>query len=237
MSFHRRLLIAITFFAACALAPALVHAEDSDKTPPAAPSEPVCGRDLMTPEEAAAHEATASTGGQLMPPVMGIAAFVMAELLATPYSRIALAGVIPAVAYYFALYMIVHLKAKRRGIGTLQEHDLLNVKAIAPRAYLFLPPVILIAILASDYSAIMAALVASVAALVICYARAESRLGLRGWVDMIEEVAKQAAQVAVPIIAIGIIIAVAIQIQPTIGLTSACRPRLRPAGSRFMIER
>jgi hypothetical protein len=57
MSFHRRLLIAITFFAACALAPALGHAEDSDEPAPAAPSEPVCGRDLMTPEEAAEHRA------------------------------------------------------------------------------------------------------------------------------------------------------------------------------------
>jgi TRAP transporter 4TM/12TM fusion protein len=172
---------------------------------------PLMKRTGYSPEEAAAHEATASTGGQLMPPVMGIAAFVMAELLATPYARIALAGLIPAVAYYFALYMIVHLKAKHRGIGTLGEQDLAGARPIAPRAYLFLPPVLLIAILASDYSAITAAMAASVAALAICYLRPESRLGLRGWVDMIEEIAKQAAQVAVPIIAIGIIIAVAIQ--------------------------
>lgn len=172
---------------------------------------PLMKRTGYSPEEAAAHEATASTGGQLMPPVMGIAAFVMAELLATPYARIALAGVIPAVAYYFALYMIVHLKAKRRGIGTLRARDLAGAKPIAPRSYLFLPPVLLIAILASDYSAITAAMAASLAALAICYLRRESRLGLRGWVDMIEEIAKQAAQVAVPIVAIGIIIAVAIQ--------------------------
>ena len=172
---------------------------------------PLMKRTGYSPEEAAAHEATASTGGQLMPPVMGIAAFVMAELLATPYGRIALAGVIPAVAYYFALYMIVHLKARRRGIGTLSEQDLVGVKPIAPRAYLFLPPLILIAILVLDYSAVMAAIAASAAALAICYARPESRLGARGWVDMVEEIAKQSAQVAVPIIAIGIIIAVAIQ--------------------------
>jgi TRAP transporter 4TM/12TM fusion protein len=172
---------------------------------------PLMKRTGYTPEEAAAHEATASTGGQLMPPVMGIAAFVMAELLATPYSRIALAGLIPAVAYYFALYMIVHLKAKNRGIGTLRDEDLVGIAPISPRAYLFLPPIVLIAILASDYSAIFAAMVAAGTALAVCYLRRESRLGLRGWVDMIEEVAKQAAQVAVPIVAIGIIIAVAIQ--------------------------
>jgi TRAP transporter 4TM/12TM fusion protein len=165
-----------------------------------------------TAEEAGAHEATASTGGQLMPPVMGIAAFVMAELLATPYARIAIAGVIPAVAYYFALYMVVHLKARHRGIGTLPAGDLVGIAPIAPRAYLFLPPLVLIAILVlSNRSAVYAAMVAAAVALAICYLRPQSRLGLRGWVDMVEEVAKQASQVAVPIIAIGIIIAVAIQ--------------------------
>ncbi len=172
---------------------------------------PLMKRSGYSPEEAAAHEATASTGGQLVPPVMGIAAFVMAELLALPYARIAIAGLIPAAAYYFALYMIVDLKAKHRGIGTLGEGDLAGVGPILRRAHLFLPPLVLIAVLASDYSATTAAMIAAVVALAICYLRPESRLSARGWVDMIEEVAKQAAQVAVPIIAIGIIIAVAIQ--------------------------
>ena len=172
---------------------------------------PLMKRTGYSAEEAAAHEATASTGGQLMPPVMGIAAFVMAELLAVPYSRIALAGIIPAVAYYFALYMIVDLKARRRGIGTLAEADLIDIAPIAPRLHLFASPLALIALLASDYSATTAAIVACVVALVTGYFRRESRLSLAGWLDMIEEVARQAAQVAVPIIAIGIIVAVAIQ--------------------------
>ena len=172
---------------------------------------PLMKRTGYSPEEAAAHEASASTGGQLVPPVMGIAAFVMAELLALPYARIAIAGVIPAAAYYFALYMIVDLKAKNRGIGTLGAADLAGIAPIARRAHLFVPPLVLIAILATDYSATAAAMVASFSALAICYLRRESRLSLRGWVTMVEEIARQAAQVAVPIIAIGIIIAVAIQ--------------------------
>ncbi len=172
---------------------------------------PLMKRTGYSPEEAAAHEASASTGGQLVPPVMGIAAFVMAELLALPYARIAIAGVIPAAAYYFALYMIVDLKAKNRGIGTLGEADLAGIAPIARRAHLFVPPLVLIAILATDYSATAAAMAASFSALAICYLRRESRLSLRGWVTMVEEIARQAAQVAVPIIAIGIIIAVAIQ--------------------------
>jgi TRAP transporter 4TM/12TM fusion protein len=172
---------------------------------------PLMKRTGYTPEEAAAHEATASTGGQLMPPVMGVAAFVMAELLVVPYSRIALAGLIPALAYYFALYMIVDLKAQHRRIGTLSAADLEGIGAIGPRAHMFASPLVLIALLAFDYSAPLAALVASGVALVTCYFRRESRLSLTGWIEMIEETARQASQVAIPIIAIGIIIAVAIQ--------------------------
>jgi TRAP transporter 4TM/12TM fusion protein len=172
---------------------------------------PLMKRSGYSPEEAAAHEATASTGGQLMPPVMGIAAFVMAELLAIPYARVALAGLIPAVAYYFALYMIVDLKARNRGIGTLRAEDLEGIAPIAPRAHLLLAPLVLIGILAADYSATMAAMVAAGVALVSCYFRRGAGLSLEGWLDIVEETAKQAAQVAVPIIAIGIIIAVAIQ--------------------------
>ncbi|MBL8384549.1 MAG: TRAP transporter fused permease subunit [Burkholderiales bacterium] len=172
---------------------------------------PLMKRTGYSPEEAAAHEATASTGGQLMPPVMGIAAFVMAELLAVPYSRIALAGIIPAVAYYFALYMIVDLKARRRGIGTLSAADLKDIAPLAPRLHLYASPLVLIALLATDYSATTAAMAACVVALVTCYFTRATRLSLAGWLDMVEEVARQAAQVAVPIIAIGIIVAIAIQ--------------------------
>lgn len=172
---------------------------------------PLMKRTGYTAEEAAAHEATASTGGQLMPPVMGVAAFVMAELLVVPYSRIALAGLIPAIAYYFALYMIVDLKARNRGIGTLSANDLSSIEAIGPRLHMFASPVVLIAMLALDYSAPMAAIVASAVALLTGAFRRVTRLSLSGWIEMVEETAKQASQVAIPIIAIGIIIAVAIQ--------------------------
>jgi len=172
---------------------------------------PLMKRTGYSAEEAAAHEATASTGGQLMPPVMGIAAFVMAELLAVPYSSIALAGLIPALAYYFALYMIVDLKAKHRNLGNLTAADLVGIQPILRRAQLFVPPILLIALLVSGYSATTAAMAASISALVVCWFRADTRLSWTGFLDMIEEIAKQAAEVAVPIIAIGIIVAVAIQ--------------------------
>jgi len=171
---------------------------------------PLMKRSGYTPEQAGAHEAVASTGGQLMPPVMGVAAFVMAELLQVPYSQIALAGLIPAVAYYFALYMIVDLRARRSGIGTLGSEHMLSVAPFLPRLHLFAAPIVLIVLL-FEMSAQMAALIATGVAFLSCYLRRDTRLGISGIVDVIEDIAKQAAQVAIPIAAIGIIIAVAIQ--------------------------
>jgi TRAP transporter 4TM/12TM fusion protein len=172
---------------------------------------PLMKRTGYTPEEAGAHEATASTGGQLMPPVMGIAAFVMAQLLATPYSRIALAGLIPAFAYYFALYMLVDLKAKHRRVGSITAEEIDALPAILPRLHLFVAPIVLIWLLVAGYSATMAAMLASGLALVSCFLRAATRIGLKAAIEMIEEIASQAAQVAIPIITIGVIVAVAIQ--------------------------
>lgn len=172
---------------------------------------PLMKRTGYTAEEAAAHEATASTGGQLMPPVMGIAAFVMAELLAMPYTRIAMAGLIPALAFYASLYMIVDLKAKRRRIGSLAPEELVGIPPILPRLHLFLAPIALIGLLVAGYSAPLAAMAASVIALASCFLRQATRIGFAAAIEMVEEIARQAAQVAIPIITIGVIVAMAIQ--------------------------
>jgi len=172
---------------------------------------PLMKKTGYSPEYAGAHEAIASTGGQLMPPVMGIAAFVMAELLQVPYGRIALAGAVPAIAYYFALFMIVDLRARRTGVGSLGAAELAATEPILPRLHLFLAPVVLIALLVQGYSATYAALVGTAVAFVAGFLRWGSRPTLHSLRAMIEDVGRQAAQVAIPITAIGIIIAVAIQ--------------------------
>jgi TRAP transporter 4TM/12TM fusion protein len=163
------------------------------------------------PEYAGAQEALASTGGQLMPPVMGIAAFVMAELLQVPYGRIALAGAIPAIAYYFALFMIVDLRARRSGIGSIGAEELAGTPPVVPRAHLFLAPLSLIAYLAMGYSATYAALVGTGVAFVAPFLRKSTRPTRQTFRPMIDDIGKQASQVAIPIAAIGVIIAVAIQ--------------------------
>jgi TRAP transporter 4TM/12TM fusion protein len=172
---------------------------------------PLMKKTGYSPEYAGAHEAIASTGGQLMPPVMGIAAFVMAELLQVPYGRIALAGTIPAISYYFALFMIVDLRARRTSIGSLSTDALAATEPVLPRLHLFLAPVVLVALLVVGYSATYAALVGTAVAFAAAFLRWGCRPTLQTLRAMIEDVGKQAAQVAIPITAIGIIIAVAIQ--------------------------
>ncbi len=172
---------------------------------------PLMRRAGYTPVQAAGIEALASTGGQLMPPVMGVAAFVMAEMLQVDYGRIAMAAILPAAAFYFALFAIVDLSARKSGIGTLDPSHAAPSAAILPRLYLLLPPVLLVALLASGKSATISVVAAIAGCIATGYLRRESWLAFREWLAVIEEVARQAAQVAVPIAAIGIMVAVAVQ--------------------------
>lgn len=162
-------------------------------------------------ERAAATEAIASTGGQLMPPVMGVAAFVMAELLGVPYSRIALAGVIPAIAYYVALFILVDLNARKTGTGTLPVQAVEDVEPLLPRLHLLLPPLLLIGCMAMEYSAQTSAMYATVACFPVAFLRRRDWFGPGRLLEIVRDTGRQAAEIAVPIGAIGIIIAIAIQ--------------------------
>ena len=106
------------------------------------------------PEEAGAIEAVASTGGQIMPPIMGVGAFIMAEMLGTNYLNIAADAIIPAFAYYFGVFVLVSALAKKRASRSSQsEVAAIEVKkAIAPRLYLLLPVVVLIVSIMNGFS-------------------------------------------------------------------------------------
>jgi len=172
---------------------------------------PLMRRAGVSADRAAATEAIASTGGQLMPPVMGVAAFVMAELLGLPYTQIALAGLIPAVAYYAALYMSVDLSARKSGVGTLTADQIVEVPPLLPRLHLLLPPLVLIASLALDYSAQTAAMYGTIACIPVAFLRKGHFITPLQVLAMVRDTGRQAAEIAVPIGSIGIIIAVAIQ--------------------------
>jgi len=172
---------------------------------------PLMRKTGIKPEMAAAFEAISSTGGQLMPPIMGIAAFVMAELLVIPYGEVALAGIFPALAFYFSLFIFAHLYAKKTSAGTLTDEDLKGVAPILPRVHMLLPPIVLIVGLVIGLSAQVAVLWATLTCLFAPFLTKQTHYKLADLPKMITDSGYQAAVIAVPIAAIGIVISVAIQ--------------------------
>ncbi|HBO38839.1 MAG TPA: C4-dicarboxylate ABC transporter permease [Pasteurellaceae bacterium] len=171
---------------------------------------PIMHRSGYTKEQAAATEAIASTGGQLMPPIMGIAAFVMSDMLGIPYVEIAAAGLIPAVAFYFALFVIVDLRARKTGVGNISIKDLV-IEPILPRIHLLISPVFLIIALVAGYSAPYAAFVGSVIALLAPLLRKNTHYRIKELYLIVLDTAKQMAWVSVPLASVGIIMVVATQ--------------------------
>ncbi len=106
---------------------------------------PVMKKTGYKPEFAAAVEAAASTGGQIMPPIMGAAAFLMAEITGVPYATIAVAAILPALLYFAGIFIMVHLEAKKRGLKGLPKETLPNFfKLLLSKGYLLLPVVVLV---------------------------------------------------------------------------------------------
>ncbi len=126
---------------------------------------------------AGAIEAAASTGGQIMPPIMGAGAFIMAEITGIRYTEIAFAAIIPAVLYFVSVYFMVDLEAAKLGMKGMREDELPRFRNMVRRVFLFLPIIILIAALFLGYSVIRAGTLATVAAAVVSWlAPAELRL-------------------------------------------------------------
>ena len=123
---------------------------------------PMMKRTGFKPEAAAAIEAVASTGGQIMPPVMGAASFVMAEFLGVPYSQIMIAAAIPAIFYYGALFAAIHFNASRAGLRGLPKEELPRLSEILWRqGHLLAPVVVIFLLLLEGFTATYAALIAT----------------------------------------------------------------------------
>jgi TRAP transporter 4TM/12TM fusion protein len=118
---------------------------------------------------AGAIEAAASTGGQIMPPIMGAGAFIMAEVTGIPYVDIAIAAIIPSILYFGSIYFMVDLEAAKLGMRGLRDDELPKIKVLIKQAYLFLPIIILIAALFMGYSVIRAGTLAIAAAAVVSW--------------------------------------------------------------------
>lgn len=105
---------------------------------------PLMRRTGLAPHQAGAIEAVASTGGQLLPPIMGAAAFLMAELLQVSYSTIALAALVPALLYYIAIFIIIDLLAGREGIGRIDQSTVPSLKMILSKGWHYTIPFVVI---------------------------------------------------------------------------------------------
>ena len=170
---------------------------------------PLMMRAGYRPAFAAGVEATASMGGQLIPPVMGAAAFIMAETLGVPYATVALAAAIPGVLYFVAVGVMVHFEAARQGLPVLERSGLPNLLVVLRRnAHLLLGPALLVWFLVGGRSPLFAGFWALVAAVVASQVRPDTRIGWRQAVDVLVGSAGSALPVALTCATVGIVVGV-----------------------------
>ncbi|WNS76903.1 TRAP transporter permease [Bacillus sp. DTU_2020_1000418_1_SI_GHA_SEK_038] len=160
-------------------------------------------------EFAGGVEAAASTGGQLMPPVMGAAAFLMVEFIGgISYWDIAKAAAIPALLYFTGIWIMTHFEAKRVGLKGLKDEEMPNRKEVLSKIYLLLPILGVIVLLMSGMSVIRAALWSIVITVAVSAIRKETRITLKDAIDALVDGARTALGVASATAAAGIIVGV-----------------------------
>ena len=156
---------------------------------------------------AGAVEAAASTGGQIMPPIMGAGAFIMAEITGIPYTEIAIAAIIPAVLYFVSVYFMVDFEAAKLGMRGMNDDELPKLNEMLRRVFLFLPIIILITALFMGYSVIRAGTLATVSAAVVSWLT-PYRMGLRSILKAFELAGIMSIQIIAVCACAGIIVGV-----------------------------
>ncbi len=159
------------------------------------------------PQTAAAIEAAASSGGQIMPPIMGAGAFIMAEITGIPYGDIVIAAIIPAVLYFASVYFMVDFAAMKLGMRGLPVSELPKFAVLARQIFLFIPIVILIYALFAGYSVIRAGTLAMASAAVVSWLT-PYKMGPRAFLYAFELAAKMSLQLVAVCAAAGIIVGV-----------------------------
>ena len=156
---------------------------------------------------AGAIEAAASTGGQIMPPIMGAGAFIMAEVTGIPYQDIAIAALLPAILYFASIYFMVDFEAAKLNMRGMREDELPKFAKLARQVYLFIPIIILIVALFLGYSVIRAGTLATVAAAVVSWLTPH-RMGLRSIIKAFELAGVMSIQIIAVCACAGIIVGV-----------------------------
>ena len=170
---------------------------------------PLMKRIGFRPHVAGAVEASASVGGQFLPPVMGAGAFLIAERTGLPYSKIALLSIVPAILYFLSVWVMVHFEAKKQGLERIPEAEIPKfIPLLKSGWYYLLPLLTLIGILIAGYTAYKAAFFAILATIGVSYFRPETRLTpKRIWEAMVNG-AKNSLAIGGAVGTIGILVAV-----------------------------
>ncbi len=158
---------------------------------------------------AAAVEASASTGGQIMPPIMGAAAFIMAEFIGVPYVTIAKAAILPAILYYITVGLMVHFEAKKQGLQGMSD-DLIPkfLTVLKNRGHMIAPLIIIFYYLFRGYTPLRAAFLGILVSFALSFLKEDTRMNLQDLLDTLREGAISALGVAAACAAVGFIVGV-----------------------------
>ncbi|WP_447554843.1 TRAP transporter permease [Vreelandella sp. EE22] len=156
---------------------------------------------------AGAIEAAASTGGQIMPPIMGAGAFIMAEVTGIPYTEIAIAAIIPAVLYFASIYFMVDFEAARKGMRGMRKDEIPRFSHLVKQVYLFAPIIILIVALFMGYSVIRAGTLATASAAVVSWI-SPNKMGLRAILKALQLAGTMSIQIIAVCACAGLIVGV-----------------------------
>ena len=170
---------------------------------------PLMKRTGFRPHVAGAVEASASVGGQFLPPVMGAGAFLMAERTGLPYSQIALLSIVPAILYFLSVWVMVHCEAKKQGLQRIPETETPKLGPLLKNGWYYLLPLLtLIGILVAGYTAYKAAFFAILVTIGVSYFRPETRLTPKRIWETVVTGAKNSLAIGGAVGTIGIIVAV-----------------------------
>ena len=161
------------------------------------------------PEFAGGVETAASVGGQMMPPIMGAGAFIMAQWTQIPYTTIIGKAFIPAVMYYLGVLLNVHIRAKKSNLKPLDESEIPSVRDVLKRGWHFLIPIaVLVGLLVSGYTPTYAAIISIIAVVVSSWLRKETRMGPKKIVNAMIKGTRNMVGTGILLLVAGIIVGV-----------------------------
>jgi TRAP transporter 4TM/12TM fusion protein len=169
---------------------------------------PMMKRTGFSSHFAGAVEATASTGGQIMPPVMGAAAFVMAEFTDTPYLTVCKHALIPAILYYLSVFMAIHFEALRTNLKGMAEDAPRLVAVLLGEGHLLIPVIVIVYLMFAGYTPMYACIFSIISVILLANLKRRTRMGLFKILRALEEGAKGTLSVAVACACAGIVIGV-----------------------------